>query len=54
MVQQHYHSNFANKPTNGGFKDGNCVDFEFELSKDELIIKLIPSKKIMVKKTNFN
>lgn len=36
--------NFINIPTDGGFKDGSCADFEFELSKDEMIIKLIPSK----------
>ena len=48
------HGNFVNKPTDGGFKDGSCADFVFELSKDEMIIKLIPSKEFEVQKTKLN
>ena len=46
--------NFVNIPTDGGFIDGSCADFEFELSKDEMIIKLIPSKEFEVQKTNLD
>ena len=46
--------NFINIPTDGGFKDGSCADFEFELSRDEMIIKLIPSIEFEVQKTKLN
>ena len=46
--------NFINKPTDGGFIDGNCTDFEFESSKDEIIIKLTPFKEVEVKKTKLS
>ena len=46
--------NFVNIPTDGGFIDGSCADFEFELSKDEMIIKLIPLKEFEVQKTKLN
>ena len=45
------HGNFVNKPTDGGFTEGNCTDFEFESSQDELIIKLTPFKAVEVRKT---
>ena len=48
------HGNFVNKPTDFGFKDGSCADFEFELSKDEMIIKLVPWKELEVQKTKLN
>ena len=48
------HGNFVNKPIDGGFKDGSCADFEFELSRDEMIIKLIPSIEFEVQKTKLN
>ena len=43
--------NFTNKPIEGGFIEGNCTDFEFESSNDELNIKLIPFKEVEVNKT---
>ena len=48
------HGNFVNKPTDFGFKDGSCADFEFELSKDEMTIKLVPWKELEVQKTKLN
>ena len=44
------HDNFVNKPANGGFKEGKCIDFEFKSSKDEIIINLTPFKELEVKK----
>ena len=43
--------NFTNKPIKGCFIEGNCTDFEFESSNDELNIKLIPFKEVEVNKT---
>ena len=40
--------NFIHKPIDGGFIEGNCTDFEFESSKDEINIKLIPFKEVEV------
>ena len=44
------HDNFVNKPTNAGFKEGKCIDFEFKSSEDEIIINLTPFKELEVKK----
>ena len=43
------HSNFINKPIDGGFVEGNCRYFEFGSIKDEIIIKLTPFKEVEVK-----
>ena len=40
--------NFINNPIDGGFIEGNCKDFEFESSKDEINIKLTPLKEVEV------
>ena len=40
--------NFIHKPIDGGFIEGNCTDFEFESSKDEINIKLIQFKEVEV------
>ena len=40
--------NFIHIPIDGCFIEGNCTDFEFESSKDEINIKLIPFKEVEV------
>ena len=45
--------NFIHIPIDGGFIEGNCTDFEFEASKDEINIKLTPFKEVEVKKQSF-
>ena len=45
--------NFIHIPIDGGFIEGNCTDFEFESSKDEINIKLTPLKEVEVKKQSF-
>ena len=42
--------NFIHIPIDGGFIEGDCTDFEFESSKDEINIKLTPLKEVEVKK----
>ena len=41
--------NFIHIPIDGGFIEGDCTDFEFDSSKDEINIKLTPLKEVEVK-----
>ena len=45
--------NFIHIPIDGGFIEGDCTDFEFDSSKDEINIKLTPLKEVEVKKQSF-
>ena len=45
--------NFIHIHIDGGFIEGDCTDFEFESSKDEINIKLTPFKEVEVKKQSF-
>ena len=45
--------NFIHIPIDDGFIEGDCTDFEFDSSKDEINIKLTPLKEVEVKKQSF-